>query len=54
MTEFESLAIERAGTVDGKSATVSLSAYWRPPVVSVFVPEGLRIEVTAVARAVFR
>lgn len=50
---FESLAVERAETVDGRSATVSLSAYWRPPVVSLLVPEGFRIEVTAVARSVF-
>lgn len=50
---FENLAIERAETVDGRSATVQLSAYWRPPVVSLLVPEGIRIDVTAVARSVF-
>lgn len=51
--DFEALSVERADTVDGRSATVTLSAYWRPPVVSLLVPEGLRIEVTAVARSVF-
>lgn len=51
---FEQLALERAETVDGRSATVELSAYWRPPVLSLLVPEGIRIEVTAVARSVFR
>jgi uncharacterized membrane protein len=51
--DFESLAVERAETVDGRSATVTLSALWRPPVVTLFVPEGLRIEVTAVGRSVF-
>lgn len=51
--DVESLAVERAETLDGRSATVSLSCYWRPPIVSVFVPEGVRIEVTAVARSVF-
>jgi uncharacterized membrane protein len=51
--EFESLIIEQANTVDGRSASVTLSAYWRPPLVSILVPEGLRIEVTAVARSVF-
>lgn len=51
--DLESLAVESAGTVDGRSATVSLSAYWRPPVLTVFVPSGLRLEVTAVARSVF-
>ncbi|MEP6479418.1 MAG: pilus assembly protein TadG-related protein [Rhodoglobus sp.] len=52
-TDFESLQVERAETVDGRSATVSLSAYWHPPVVSLLVPQGFRIEVTAVARSVF-
>jgi hypothetical protein len=50
---FEGLTVERAETVDGRSATVRLSAYWRPPVVSLLVPEGIRIDVTAVARSVF-
>ncbi|MCU1425526.1 MAG: hypothetical protein JWM51_1817 [Microbacteriaceae bacterium] len=52
-SSFESLAVERAVTVDGRSATVQLSAYWRPPVLVLVVPEGIRIEVTAVARSVF-
>lgn len=51
--EFESLAVDSARTDDGRSATVELSAYWRPPLVSLLVPEGFRIEVTAVARSVF-
>lgn len=50
---FAGLAVERAETVDGRSATVQLSADWRPPMVSLLVPEGIRIEVTAVARSVF-
>ncbi len=50
---FESLAIEHAAAVDDASATVTLSAYWRPPVLSILVPDGFRIEVTAVARTVF-
>ena len=53
-SRFEGLAVERAESVDGRSATVQLSAYWVPPVLSLFVPEGIRIEVTAVARSVFR
>jgi hypothetical protein len=52
-TDFESLSLDRAESVDGRSATVALSAYWRPPLVSALVPEGIRIEVTAVARSVF-
>lgn len=50
---LESLTVESASTLDGRSATVSLSAYWRPPVLTLFVPSGLRLEVTAVARSVF-
>jgi uncharacterized membrane protein len=51
--EFTGLQIEQATSADSSSATVSLSAYWRPPFVSLLVPEGLRIEVTARARSVF-
>lgn len=51
--DFEALTLEQASTTDGLSATVTLSAMWRPPIVSLLVPEGLRIEVTAVARSVF-
>jgi uncharacterized membrane protein len=50
---FESLAVDSARTDDGRSATVELSAYWRPPLVTLLVPDGFRIEVTAVARSVF-
>ena len=50
---FESLEVLRAESADGRSATVELAAYWRPPVVSLLVPDGFRIEVTAVARSVF-
>ena len=51
--DFSGLHLERALSEDGASATVGLSAYWRPPVLTLLVPEGLRIEVTAVARSVF-
>jgi hypothetical protein len=50
---FESLAVEHAAALDAASATVTLSAYWRPPVLTLLVPEGFRIEVTAVGRTVF-
>jgi hypothetical protein len=32
---------------------VQLSADWSPPMVSLLVPDGIRIDVTAVARSVF-
>jgi hypothetical protein len=50
---FESLRLVDATTVDGLSATVTVSSIWRPPIVTVFLPEGLRIEATATARSVF-
>ena len=51
--DFTGLHLERADSADGRSATVQLSAYWKPPVLSLLAPDGLRIEVTAVARSVF-
>ena len=50
---FEELRLEQAASVDGKSATVTLSSYWRPPVLTAFVPDGIRLDVTSVARSVF-
>lgn len=52
-SSLESLTVDAAEAVDGRSATVTLSAYWRPPVLSILVPKGFRIEVTSVARSVF-
>lgn len=52
-TDFDELVIERAQSTDGRSATVELSAWWSPPILSAFVPAGIRIEVIAVARSVF-
>ncbi|CAD6000968.1 pilus assembly protein TadG-related protein [Agreia sp. COWG] len=52
-TDFDDLTVIRATTLDGRSATVTLSASWRPAVVSVLVPAGFPIEVTSDARSVF-
>ncbi|WBM80730.1 hypothetical protein KIV56_04950 [Cryobacterium breve] len=51
---LEDLVVTRAASTDGQSATVSLSAYWRPPVLTLVLPAGVPLEVTAVARSVFR
>ena len=53
LSSLKEIHIDDASSPDGTSANVTLSAYWRPPVLSLLVPEGLRIEVTAVARSVF-
>lgn len=50
---FNGLRLVRAESIDGRSATVTLSSQWSPPVVTLFVPEGVRIEVTVRARSVF-
>jgi hypothetical protein len=52
-SSFEDLALESATSPDGLSARVTLSSYWRPPALTLVVPEGLRLEVTATARSVF-
>ncbi len=51
--DLESLRIEHAAAIDATSATVTLSAIWHPPVVSAFVPDGMRIEVTTTGRTVY-
>lgn len=50
---FEALRLDEATSLDGRSARVTVSAIWRPPVVTAFLPEGLRIDATAVSRTVF-
>ena len=52
-TGFEGLVLEQATSPDGRSATVTVSAIWHPPLVTVFFPDGLRIEATATARVVY-
>jgi hypothetical protein len=50
---FEDLTVAKATTTDGRSASVTLTSRWRPPVVTLFLPEGVPVEVTSVARSVF-
>lgn len=50
---FDDLAVAAAGTADGRSASVTLTASWSPPMVSLLVPGGIRLEVTSIARSVF-
>ena len=52
--ELEGLGVTRAGTTDGRSATVVLRAVWRPPLVSPLLPDGLPVTVTSTAAARFR
>lgn len=47
------LELVRAGSADGRSATVTLRATWHAPIHSEFTPLTVPIEVTADARSVF-
>ncbi|HWH25291.1 MAG TPA: pilus assembly protein TadG-related protein [Pseudolysinimonas sp.] len=50
---FDDLNLDEATSVDGRSARVTLSSVWHPPLVGLFVPDGLRIDATATSRTVF-
>lgn len=43
-----------ASTDDGVSARVTVAAEWHPPVLSIFVPEGVPLESTATSRTALR
>jgi len=42
-----------ASTPDGVTAEVRVASMWHPPVVGLFMPEGLRLEATGRARGTF-
>lgn len=46
----DSVALDSATTPDGVSARVTVSGVWHPPVVSLFVPEGVALSATATSR----
>lgn len=50
---LDGLRLESAGSPDGRSAEVSLSAWWRPPVLVLVLPDGIRLDVESTARSVF-
>lgn len=43
-----------ADSPDGSSARVHLSADWHPPLVSLFVPDGVRLDATGTSRTALR
>ena len=43
-----------AGTPDGVSARVTVAHTWRPPIVALFVPDGVALEATATSRTALR
>lgn len=48
------VTLVEAGTPDGVSARVTVATVWHPPVSSMFVPDGVRVEATATSRTVLR
>ncbi|KQQ94617.1 hypothetical protein ASF62_11150 [Leifsonia sp. Leaf325] len=50
---LEQLRVESAASPDGRSAEVALSAWWRPPVLVLVLPDGIRLDVESTARSVF-
>lgn len=43
-----------AGTPDGVSARVTVAGAWHPPLVSLFVPDGVPLEATGTSRTALR
>lgn len=43
-----------AGTPDGVSARVTVATSWHPPLISPFVPDGVRLEATATTRTALK
>jgi uncharacterized membrane protein len=43
-----------AGTPDGVSARVTVAGMWRPPIIALFVPEGVALESSATSRTALR
>jgi uncharacterized membrane protein len=47
-------ALVSAETPDGVSARVTVAGVWHPPLVSLFVPDGVPLEATATSRTALR
>ena len=47
-------SLTSAGTPDGVTARVTVAAQWHPPLVSLFVPDGVPLQSTATSRTALR
>lgn len=47
---FDTVRLVAAGTPDGVSARVTVATVWHPPILTVFVPDGVPLEATATSR----
>lgn len=52
-TELDEVALVHARSVDAQTAEVTVAAVWRPPIASLLLPDGVPLDVTVTARAVF-
>ncbi|WP_342395255.1 pilus assembly protein TadG-related protein [Microbacterium sp. T2.11-28] len=50
LNEFGGVELVSASAPDGTSARVTVRLRWRPPVLSLFVPDGVTIDATATTR----
>lgn len=48
------VTLESASSPDGHSSRVTVTATWHPPLVSPFVPDGVRLEATGTSRTALR
>jgi hypothetical protein len=51
-SRLDRVRLVEAVTPDGVSARVTLTAVWSPPMISMLVPEGIPLRVTATSRSV--
>lgn len=51
---YPETALVSAGTDDGVSARVTVATVWHPPVLSIFVPDGVALDATATSRTALR
>ncbi|WP_331451818.1 hypothetical protein [Microbacterium sp. MEJ108Y] len=48
------VTLESASSPDGRSSRVTVATTWSPPLASLFVPDGVRLEATATSRTALR
>lgn len=51
---FDDVRVVAAGTPDGLSARVTVAGEWHPPILTLFVPDGVALDATATSRTALR
>lgn len=52
-TQLDAVQLVDAQSLDAQTAEVTVAAVWRPPIVSLLLPDGIPLDVTVTARSVF-